>query len=43
MTVAVGALAALNMQAQNLLNGSFEDGLDNWETSNLAVQGNECC
>lgn len=41
MTVAVGALAALNMQAQNLLNGSFEDGLDNWETSNLAVQGNE--
>lgn len=32
MTVAVGALAALNMQAQNLLNGSFEDGLDNFES-----------
>lgn len=40
MTVAVGALAALNMQAQNLLNGSFEDGLSNWDVSSLAVQNN---
>lgn len=38
--IAAGAFSALNLQAQNLLNGSFEDGLSNWDVSSLAVQNN---
>lgn len=39
--VAVSAFMALNMQAQNLLNGSFENGLDAWDISSLVTQSND--
>ena len=39
--IAINVVLALSVQAQSLLNGSFENGLENWDVSSLAVQSND--
>lgn len=38
--IAINVLLAFGVQAQSLLNGSFESKLDGWKVSSLAVQSN---